>query len=334
MSCRISVITAVYNDEKHIESSVKSILNQTITDFEYLIIDDGSTDSTPKILEELANKDNRIKVIRQNNSGPAAARNHGFMVSSGEYIAIQDSDDISDPTRFKKQLQILDGNPEIGLCGTHAQFFGHVEARVPLPVSHKSILTRMLFGNPIIHSSVMIRRNLIAEHKLSYKAEYAPTEDFELWMQLSKLTKLYNIKDYLVKYRVHAKSLSRTKDELQRSLANKVSYQALEYFLEIIATEEEAEQHKILLDRTVKIQYNDPLMQLWARKLIIQNDKLRAVDMYELKSLIIRKWFSYLFHHQNTKTNKISNLPKLKRCLKLFLLNGLLVLKFDNWVKF
>src|ERR1035437_6913902 len=101
MSLLISVVTAVYNDEKYIKKSVESILNQTFTDFEYIIVDDGSTDETLNILNEIAKRDGRVTILTQKNSGPAAARNKAINSAKGTYIALQDSDDISSPKRLQ-----------------------------------------------------------------------------------------------------------------------------------------------------------------------------------------------------------------------------------------
>lgn len=334
MSHKISVITAVYNDEEHIESSVRSILNQTFKDFEYLIIDDGSTDTTSTILQILAKEDSRIRLIHQCNSGAAMARNVGLSMATGEFIAIQDSDDLSSPDRFDKQMKIFNSYSDVGLCGTHAHFFEKINVKVLLPTYHKAIITSMLFGNPIIHSSVMMRSNVLKENNLNYNSDFIPTEDFELWLQFSKLTKLYNLQEILVKYRVHEKSLSKTKDRLQRALANKICMQSLRQFLEIEPTNNEIVLHKTILNRTSEHEYDDTAMQMWVRKILSQNTKLQTLDTLMLKSNLIKKWLSFLYYHKNTKGNYIRLSTKLRRCISLTGYYILIKLGFSRFVQF
>jgi glycosyltransferase involved in cell wall biosynthesis len=312
----ISVIMPVFNADKYLKDAIESILNQTYKNFEFLIINDGSTDRSGDIIKSYS--DPRIVyIINEQNRGFTYSLNLGLNLAKGEFLARMDADDISDPTRFEKQASILDKNPEIGVCGAFAKFFGIINVKVPLPTTDKAIKTRMLFGNPIIHSSVMMRSALVKEHNIQYDVNNYLTEDYELWMRLGKITKLYNLKEYLIKYRVHDTSVSRTKEELQQCNANKVSIQALEFYLNIIPTETEIDLHKTLLNRTSKQQYDDKLLTAWARKLVSQNKILETLDMLELKKSITDNWFSYLYHHKNNGVSTIAFSVKIARGLRL-----------------
>ncbi|WP_264554433.1 glycosyltransferase family 2 protein [Flavobacterium sp. N1861] len=122
---KLSVIMPVYNGELYIEEAINSIVNQTFTDFDLIILNDNSSDGTVAIIEKIREKDNRIILINKTkNEGPANLRNEGIEMAKTEYVALLDADDIAMPTRFEKQINILDTNPSLGLCGTWFTIFG------------------------------------------------------------------------------------------------------------------------------------------------------------------------------------------------------------------
>jgi glycosyltransferase involved in cell wall biosynthesis len=161
MTPRVSVISTVYNGEPYFDRAVPGILNQSFQDFEFIVVDDGSTDQTLPKLRELASRDSRVRVLAPGRLGAAAAFNYGVRQSSGEYIARQDFDDRSYPERLRLQVDFLDANPKVGLVGGYCVLVderrGERYIRMP-PVEHDAILPAMAKYVPIPHTLATFRR--------------------------------------------------------------------------------------------------------------------------------------------------------------------------------
>ncbi len=208
MNVLISVITAVFNDEKYIKESVDSILKQTFTEFEYIIVDDGSTDATLKILNEISRKDKRVIVLTQKNLGAAAARNVAIEAAIGTYIAIQDSDDISCPDRLKTQLEQLQQSE-----GNIISFTGYnvIDSEGEFVSSnnkiYKNINRNILKGSfCACHPTMMVSREFILNLG-GYNPFYKKTEDYDLIYRLIE-NKVYakKIDTCLYNYRIRENS--------------------------------------------------------------------------------------------------------------------------------
>lgn len=208
MASRVSIVMAVYNDAKYLGEATESILSQTFSDFEFLIIDDGSTDATPELLSGYNQQDERIQWYRfEHNRGLAAALNYGIHWASGEYIARMDADDISLPERLAVQVDYMDANPEIGICGAWVELIGNIEGQVwELPSKHDSIFAQMLFSNALAHPSVVMRAQALKQHNLQYDEHVHYAQDYELWSRAIFRTKLANVPQILVQHRRHARS--------------------------------------------------------------------------------------------------------------------------------
>jgi glycosyltransferase involved in cell wall biosynthesis len=215
----ISVVMPVYNAEKYLNESIDSVLNQTYSNFELIILNDKSTDSSKEIIESYLAKDSRIVFIdKETNVGPANLRNEGFNLSRGTYIALLDADDIAKPTRFEKQITILKNNPEIGVCGTWFITFGDKEKSKVLqhPEKHNQIKVNFLIDCTIGNSTAFFRKNILGD--IRYDKEYVPVEDYHLWSRLIVKTHFYIIQESLVDYRIHDSNISQTKiDNVKRS---------------------------------------------------------------------------------------------------------------------
>ena len=207
---KISVIITVYNAEKYIEESILSLNEQTFTDFELIIVNDGSTDSTGKICKDLTPrlKFNYKYVEHYDNKKIPIRANEAISLAQGEYIAIQDADDISLSDRFEKQVIFLDKNKEIFALGGQAKLIdtdGHGIGRLShVPINHSEIIRQILANkNPIINPTAMFRKSNfydLGEYSLDTKVLW--TQDFDLWVRAVKAKlRLHNLNDYLVKYR-------------------------------------------------------------------------------------------------------------------------------------
>ena len=199
----LSVILPVYNGAPYIAESIESILDQDFRDFELIIVNDGCTDGSDAVIRRCA--DPRIIYISQENRGLAATLNRAIGVARGRYIARQDQDDISLPSRFTKQICYLEVHPECGLLGTWAKIFSDVDARERYhrhPFRPSEILYDLLFDNPFVHSSVMLRKSVFDTVGLyCTDRNRQPPEDYELWSRVARIFQVANLPEVLVLYR-------------------------------------------------------------------------------------------------------------------------------------
>ncbi|WP_082548560.1 glycosyltransferase family 2 protein [Variovorax sp. Root473] len=201
---RVSVVIPTRNSEKYLKEALDSILGQTFTDFELLIVDDNSTDGTLDIIRGY--EDARITVLKGPGKGLAAALNFAYREARGEFIARMDADDIADLTRLGKQVAFLDEHLDVGVCGTKFQQFMDGDA-----IHHHMEHVRyadMLMGCYIGHPTAMLRRQLFVENNLFYDESMRFSEDYDLWTRAIQITKLANVQEVLLRYRRHNESAS------------------------------------------------------------------------------------------------------------------------------
>jgi len=220
----------VYNGEKYLKESINSILNQTYKNFEFIIINDGSTDKS----EEIINKFNDTRIVKLKNStniGIVETLNIGINKAKSKFIARMDCDDIANLKRFEIQLNFFKKNPEYGLCGTWAQNInstGNIIENNKTLINHNDIKCALIFGNQFIHSSIMVKSEIIKKHK--YDIRYKDAEDYKLWTNIVGESKCYNIPLYLIKYRIHNTSISYIENINQKILNKKISAELLQDF--------------------------------------------------------------------------------------------------------
>lgn len=230
----ISVLLPVYNGAKYLQEAIESILKQTYTDFELIIIDDGSQDHSASIVEQF--NDARIIFYSQSNMGLAATLNRAIDLSNGIYLARQDQDDFSLPTRFEKQVNFLEKHPECGIVGCWAQIW--IEGRkshliFEHPSDNLSLQFKLLFNNPFVHSSMMIRKEIFSTVGMySMSRDRQPPEDYELWSRVARRFEIANIPEVLHFYRETKCSMSRTGINPFLSRVVKISAENLAFVLE------------------------------------------------------------------------------------------------------
>lgn len=200
----VTVLMPVFNGEKYIYEAIESILNQTFRNFEFIIIDDGSTDQTSTIIKSFT--DPRIRLVQNTeNIGVSKSSNKGLALAEGIYIARLDADDVSLPERLSKQVEYLEHHPNIGVLGTSLQIIdahNNKSNTLLLPTQHNVLKWCLCFINSIAHSTVMMRREVV-EQVHGYNADMVLAEDYDLWRRLSCITQLSNLHDIYVLYRVH-----------------------------------------------------------------------------------------------------------------------------------
>jgi len=210
---------AVYNSEKYVREAVDSILNQTFKSFEFIIINDGSTDKTQEILESY--NDPRIVITHQKHMGLTKSLNKGIALAKGKFIARQDADDISLPDRLEKQIEFLELHKDIALLGTAAKIIdirGFYLRTVRYPTDHSSLSIAINHSNQFWHGSVMFRRQSFLELG-GYQEILFTAQDYDLWLRFVEKFKVANLSDPLYKYRLNYLSLSFKKIVYQRRMA-------------------------------------------------------------------------------------------------------------------
>lgn len=212
----VSVILAAYNAEKYLREAAASILNQSFTDFEFIIIDDGSTDQTKSIIESM--NDPRIKLISRPNKGLTPSLNEAVHLAQGEYIARMDADDLSTPKRFEVQVEFLRSHPEVVLLGGAYDLIDDKTrylTTITPPGDDATLQEHALSGRtPICHPLAMMHRDAVLKVG-GYDETFKVAQDLDLWLKLGEVGKLAAVKDVLLQYRQHEESVSEKKQELQ-----------------------------------------------------------------------------------------------------------------------
>jgi len=205
----VSVLMPVRNGERWLEQSLRSIAQQTVRDFEFLVVDNGSTDRTPEILARACADDERLVALSEPHRGIVPALNTGLAAARAPLIARLDADDMAMPNRLERQLEFMARHPDVGLLGswadvidTRGKVYGH---RRPV-TGHDDLVRILKFSNPFIHPAVMFRTGLVRQLG-GYRAAFEVSEDYDLWLRMAEVTVLANLPEPLVFYRLHAGNL-------------------------------------------------------------------------------------------------------------------------------
>lgn len=285
---KISVIIATYNNDKYISEAINSILAQTYSDFELIIIDDGSTDNTGKIIKSYT--DNRIIYVNnETNRGVSYSRNKGLYLSKGDYIAVMDGDDISLPQRLEKQLNYMEHHTDIAICGCNFKQFGKCNGVVISPADSDDLKARILFYSPLAHSSWFIRKSDLIKHRIKYNEAFRTSLDYELMYRLLDKCDIACIQEVLVLYRVHSNSitgctigLDKNTVKVQRKLLKKLHIHDSRKNIEILNMYQNINSINIYLK-----------FLLLVRKIIRQNKRYNVFNQSslenELRSLVCKK---------------------------------------------
>lgn len=294
----ITVLMPVYNAGHFLKQSINSILGQTHQDFDFVIVDDGSTDVDTRVLLQEALTDKRLKLLTHpKRMRLARSLNHGLELTTGKYIARMDADDISHPRRFEKQIEFMEGHPDVGLCGTAMECFGRIQGlRMVYPRDPEEIKCRLLLSCPISHPTVMFRSERLQRHQLRYNEEYDTAEDYDLWTRCAMHFPMANLDEPLHSYRIHSKQDQRNPARpffLKKIIRAQWNALALSY------SEEEVEAFLKLAH------YPDPEASITRGELIScvkgifakilrANDSLNTCDPEVLKQTLSRFWMTVL----------------------------------------
>ena len=218
----ISVLMSVYNGEKYLAEAVESILDQTLADFEFIIIDDGSKDGSLAMLQKYAARDPRIRLTSQPNQGLTRTLNEALAQARGEFIARMDSDDVARPDRFENQVRFLREHPEVVCTGGYFELIdgeGRLLTWLKPPIDDAEIQRRALAGHgSICHPTAMIRREALRRIN-GYDTDFKTAQDLDLWLRLGEVGKLANVPVSVLRFRLHESSVSESKRHEQRQSA-------------------------------------------------------------------------------------------------------------------
>lgn len=225
----VSVLMPVYNGERYVAQAVESILSQTYRDFEFIIIDDGSTDRSHPILQAYAQQDDRIRLISRPNQGLIKTLNEMLAIAQGEFLARMDADDLSMPDRFARQVEFLQREPEVVCVGGAFELMdpqGRTVMVAQMPTDHEAIQEKILKGHTVIsHPCAMIRRTALQAIG-GYDETMVTIEDLDMLLRLAEIGRLANLSEVVLKYRFHPNSVSAKNIVFQNEMAQEACRRA------------------------------------------------------------------------------------------------------------
>lgn len=228
---KISVVMSVYNSSAFVAEAIESVLQQSFSDFEFIIINDGSSDNSEAIITSF--KDKRINyIVNEGNKGLIYSLNRGISVAKGQYIARMDADDVCDKTRFQKQINEFEKDPQLVICGSFIKTFGGGKETFVdyMPTSQEEIISSIFFTCPFAHPSVMIKKESLMKLDNIYREEFKHSEDYDLWSRLVFTGNCKNIPEFLLNYRVHSAQVSTVHEDLKYKNVTKIQSNISQHF--------------------------------------------------------------------------------------------------------
>ena len=287
----VSIVMPVFNAAAYLEESVSSILHQSFDNFEFIIVNDGSSDGTAEMLRRLAKNDPRIRVYDDERKGMIPALNRGCRLARGRYIARMDADDVSFPQRIERQVEYMEQHPQIGIVGSWVAIdkYGSPAGIWRLPTSPNLLKWTLFFGVCAAHPSVLIRRGVM-ERLDFYRPGALHAEDVDLWFRASSITEFGNVPEVLLKYRVWDGSTSHVLLKVRRETHIKLLASFIQEYLKI---EPPIEAVKGLRQLRVGPAFNNPrqiyLTAALLRKLSWKFVEENPVDAREISWDVARK---------------------------------------------
>ncbi len=289
---KVTVLMPVFNSELFIKAAIDSILVQTYTNFEFIIINDGSKDGSDAIIRSYIDK--RIRYIdNQKNKGIVATLNEGLALSTGKYIARMDADDISLPHRLEKQVAFLENNPDYKLCGSKAiaiNFEGKKLYKLNRPTDFEHIKVFNLFRNAFIHPTIMADTKVLKE--FGYQEDYKYAEDYLLFSQLTINYKVANLDERLLNYRLHDASITSIKNsEMMKSELKTIRF-LLSFLFDDVSEKSVILHHSIL--RPNQTSFSAEETHRHFIDLLHKNKEKQLFSHEVLRKQLLKEWYRYL----------------------------------------
>lgn len=289
---KVTVLMPVYNSEKYLKEAIKSILNQTFQNFEFIIIDDGSTDKSADIIKDYAKIDKRI-IFRQNqiNIGLIKTLNNAIKQINTKYIARMDADDISTPNRLEAQISFIEQQQNIVSCGTWAKILGNESNIINNKIENRQIYSNFLFSMHLIHATSLTLTSLLKDIK--YDKNYFVVEDYDLWERIIQKYKVANVPEVLYSIRKHSNNVSGHFTNIQTQNAKKVQKRQLQR-LGIEPTIAELDLHYSLKheSRKITLSYLENIHH-WLVKLKQANQKKQIYPEPEFTETLKEIWHKH-----------------------------------------
>jgi glycosyltransferase involved in cell wall biosynthesis len=287
-----------YNAGRWLREAIESILSQTFTHFELIIIDDGSTDDSDQIIRSFT--DPRIRSVRnERNSGLVAALNLGVSLCRGKYIARMDGDDRSHPARLEKQYRYLQTHPAVGLCGAWAKVVDEKDrpiSRLVLQTDPRDVLIHLLFSVPLVHPACMIRAEILKNNPY----HDVGAEDYDLWRRLSTSVTMTNLPEFLLQYRLHGNSVSAVHHSVQNANKWEIILQQLQN-LHLTPTPAELRIHTLSFTlhsprssaAPNRLHASDlSSTRQWFNRLLIANRRFKKYDRRRFQAYLWARWIT------------------------------------------
>jgi glycosyltransferase involved in cell wall biosynthesis len=272
----------VFNTGKYVGEAIQSILMQTFTDFEFIVVNDGSTDSSLEVIRSFMDK--RIKLINNiTNTGNYPARNKGHNIARGKYICVMDSDDVSPVQRLEKQFLYMEENADVGISGGGFRIYGREEDIFFRETDYENIKVMLLRSFCFYHTALIFRHGLLKKYNLSYNERYRLAADYDLVVQGARYFPLTNIPEDLFHYRIHDEQNSWKYRSVQVAVLDKVRLEQLK-FIGIIPDADESKLHIDLLNR-IPIEFKEKIkVYNWIKKILAANQQKKYYDFEKLES--------------------------------------------------
>jgi Glycosyltransferases involved in cell wall biogenesis len=293
---KVSVILPVYNAERYLSDAINSIVGQTFTDWELVIINDGSTDGSDQIISKFT--DSRIHYYQnEENLGLIKTLNKAITLCCGEYIARMDADDVCLPIRFEKQIDFLDKYPGYAMCGSWVNVIDEnslEKGKIINFTNNEYLQIHLLFSVPFVHPAVMIRADVLRNNL--YDETFSHIEDYELWCRIADKYRVANVPYYLLNYRWHSTNISVLNSQIQKKLKSAINERELNQ-IGITPTERELFLHQITFRQhsstdDIPVEPFDDFGALdkWFAKIIDANKVCNKYDSSSLLSYLWSRW--------------------------------------------
>lgn len=291
----------VYNHAGYVRTAINSVLSQSYSDFELLVLDDGSTDGSRDVVTGY--RDQRVRLVEnERNLGQPATRNRGLELARGRYVAMLDSDDWAHPRRLEKQVAFLEAHPKVATLGSWSSFMdsegramrGRNKKRASNPLHPARVAAQLLFRISVRHSSIMARTEVLRSH--GYNPDYLVCQDYELHTRVMRSHRLANLRDRLVAVRVHSGQVTIRLNERKKALIQRIVAQQLDE-LGLAYTSEDLEYHYFLLSRK-RHGGSRPCLDGeymawasdWLERIVSANRQTRCYDDRALKEICGLMW--------------------------------------------
>lgn len=287
----VTVLLPAYNAAAWLKTALASIFNQSFRDFELLVMDDGSTDTTAQILSRYS--DPRMRVVREaRNRGLVDVLNHGIELARGKFLARMDADDIAHPRRLELQAAFLERHLEIGVCGTWFRTTqGSRRISIRPPTEHDDITAHLFFRSPFGHPTVMIRRDFLEKSGLRYDVSARHAEDFDLWVRARPWVRFANLPSFLLEYRSHPEQVSSGHLDTQRQSAARIRLRQLASMLPQASAEEQAFHLRVCDDDAFSGTAELLAARDWLDELGEANRKLGMFSATSFGKALAHTWF-------------------------------------------